>query len=201
MKLLKDTHVITAICYSALGAVLFLYPALALNLVCSGIGIVVLVFGLMKLLSYFKTKTDGLAKQLDLVIGIILSVLGIFILVKPGLIAAMLPFAVGVYIFFDSVLNIRQALELKNVGFERWWSMLVIAVIMVVLGIIMICNPFKTAALTVRVIGAIFFCRGISNIITVWFTEKQVSNYNMNFQSSSQTVIDVEGKIIDDDEM
>ena len=155
----------------------------------------------MKLLSYFKTKTDGLAKQLDLVIGIILSVLGIFILVKPGLIAAMLPFAVGVYIFFDSVLNIRQALELKNVGFERWWSMLVIAVIMVVLGIIMICNPFKTAALTVRVIGAIFFCRGISNIITVWFTEKQVSNYNMNFQSSSQTVIDVEGKIIDDDEM
>ncbi len=201
MKLLKDTHVITAICYIALGAVLFLYPALALNLVCSGIGIVVLVFGLMKLLSYFKTKTDGLAKQLDLVIGIILSVLGIFILVKPGLIAAMLPFAVGVYIFFDSVLNIRQALELKNVGFERWWSMLVIAVIMVVLGIIMICNPFKTAALTVRVIGAIFFCRGISNIITVWFTEKQVSNYNMNFQSSSQTVIDVEGKIIDDDEM
>ena len=201
MKLLKDTHVITAICYIALGAVLFLYPALALNLVCSGIGIVVLVFGLMKLLSYFKTKTDGLAKQLDLVIGIILSVLGIFILVKPGLIAAMLPFAVGVYIFFDSVLNIRQALELKNVGFERWWSMLVVAVIMVVLGIIMICNPFKTAALTVRVIGAIFFCRGISNIITVWFTEKQVSNYNMNFQSSSQTVIDVEGKIIDDDEM
>ena len=201
MKLLKDTHVITAICYIALGAVLFLYPALALNLVCSGIGIVVLVFGLMKLLSYFKTKTDGLAKQLDLVIGIILSVLGIFILVKPGLIAAMLPFAVGVYIFFDSVLNIRQALELKNVGFERWWSMLVIAVIMVVLGIIMICNPFKTAALTVRVIGAIFFCRGISNIITVWFTEKQVSNYNMNFQSSSQTVIDVEGKIIEDDEM
>ena len=98
MKLLKDTHVITAICYIALGAVLFLYPALALNLVCSGIGIVVLVFGLMKLLSYFKTKTDGLAKQLDLVIGIILSVLGIFILVKPGLIAAMLPFAVGVLV-------------------------------------------------------------------------------------------------------
>lgn len=200
MKLWKDTYVVTAICYIALGAVLFLYPALALNLVCSGIGMVVLVFGLMKLLSYFRAKTDGLMKQLDLVIGIILSVLGIFILIKPGLIAAMLPFAVGVYIFFDAVLNIRQALELKHVEYERWWSMLIIAVVMVVIGIIMLCNPFKTAALTVKVVGAIFFCRGISNIITVWFTEKQVSNYNAGGQMPVQDVIDVEGKIIDDED-
>lgn len=199
MKLLKDTYVVTAICYIALGAVLFLYPALALNLVCSGIGMVVLVFGAMKLLSYFRTKNDNLGKQLDLVIGIVLSVLGIFILVSPGVIAAMLPFAVGVYIFFDSVLNIRQALELKNVGFERWWSMLVLAVIMVVIGIIMLCNPFKTAALTVRVVGAIFFLRGISNIITVWFTDKQITSYGAERHSSSQTIIDGDGKIIDDD--
>lgn len=199
MKLLKDTYVVTAICYIALGAVLFLYPALALNLVCSGIGMVVLVFGAMKLLSYFRAKNDNLGKQLDLVIGIVLSVLGIFILVSPGVIAAMLPFAVGVYIFFDSVLNIRQALELKNVGFERWWSMLVLAVIMVVIGIIMLCNPFKTAALTVRVVGAIFFLRGISNIITVWFTDKQITSYGAERHSSSQTIIDGDGKIIDDD--
>lgn len=196
MKLLKNANVITAICYIVLGVILFLYPTMTLRLVCTGIGIIVLIFGLAKLLSYFRTKTEGLAKQLDLIVGIILAVLGIFILVKPGLIAGMLPFAVGVYIFFDSALNIRQAFELKNVGFERWWSMLIIAVVMVVIGIIMMCNPFTTAALTVRVVGAIFFCRGISNIITIWFTEKQVSNYVVD---STKTIIEVEGKIIDDE--
>ena len=36
-------------------------------------------------------------------------------------------------------------------------------------------------------------------MFTVWFTEKQVSNRNAEYQSASQTIIDVEGKIIDDE--
>ncbi|NLL78590.1 MAG: hypothetical protein GX234_02055, partial [Clostridiales bacterium] len=81
---------------------------------------------------------------------------------------------ISVYILFDSFMNLRQALDLKDAGYDKWWSMLILAVIMIILGIIMVFNPFGTVAVMVMFMGGIFLFRGISNIVSILFTNNKI---------------------------
>lgn len=173
VRSIRDSYLITSILYAVLGGVLFFYPAMSLKLVCNLIGILILVYGVIRIVSYLRRQESGFFR-LDLVIGILFVVVGGFLLLRPDIIVSILPITIGIYILFDSLMNLRQALDLKEAGYEKWWCMLILAVIMIVLGLIMIFNPFGTAALTVMVMGGIFIFRGISNIITILFTSRKI---------------------------
>lgn len=172
-KSIRDSYIVTSILYILLGLVLFIYPEMSLKLVCNIIGVIILIYGGIKILSYFRNKDTGFFR-FDLIIGIIFAVIGGFLLLRPDIIISILPVTIGVYVLFDSLTNLRQALDLKDAGYDKWWSMLVLAVIMIVLGLIMIFNPFGTVALMVMFMGGIFLFRGISNIVSILFTNHKI---------------------------
>ena len=174
IRSIRDSYVIASAVYILMGLVLVIYPEMSIKLVCNIIGIVILLYGAIKILSYFRNKDGGLTFRFDLIIGIIFAVIGGFLLLRPDVIVSVLPIIIGVYILFDSLMNLRQAADLKNAGYDKWWSMLLLAVIMIILGVVMILNPFGTVALMVMFIGGIFLFRGASNIVSIIFTNKKI---------------------------
>ena len=59
--------------------------------------------------------------------------------------------------------------ELRAAGYNRWWSLLILALISVVLGAVMLWNPFATVEVLVMAIGVILMVEGILNLAgSIW---------------------------------
>ena len=56
--------------------------------------------------------------------------------------------------------------ELKKYGYDKWWAVLVVALLVFVFGIILLLNPFESLIIFIRILGTFLIIDGISSFIT-----------------------------------
>ena len=151
-------HYISATMYwhfftSCFGIVLLVKPSELTRLFCVFVGIAALLYGGVRLFSYLHRKESESAFQTDLILGVILLVIGIICLVRPRIILSILPFILGIVILLDAV-NIPPALFPPSETFLRQMvGSLILALLLALLGITLIANPFETTILFVQFLG------------------------------------------------
>ena len=77
---------------------------------------------------------------------------------------SIIPVVVGVGVIFNGALNLAQALELRRSGYANWGVSLALAIVTVLLGLIMVFNPFSTMEMLVAAIGGVILYNGLSNL-------------------------------------
>lgn len=169
---MKSTLITMAVIYVVLGLVMLLIPVAVSDFICYIIGALFLVLGAAGILSYIKTRGSSFAGSFTLIISIIFAALGVYILCNPVSFASFIPTVVGIMLVVDSVTKFQSAFELKKSGYNKWWEMLLVALIIVTLGFVLIFNPFKTVELFIRVIGALLIFDGLSNLFTIYSYSK-----------------------------
>lgn len=162
---------IFSVLFIVIGFILAKNPESAIRTVCYAIGGVTLLFGIIKIFLYLKNKSNGFISFFDLTGGIISCAIGLFLLFSPDTVISIIPFIVGIIIFLNSITKIRQAIELSSAGYNKWWLMLLVALLTASLGALIMFNPFNTVATLVRVIGIIFIIDGIISVISYIFTD------------------------------
>ena len=85
--------------------------------------------------------------------GVILLVIGIICLVRPRIILSILPFILGIVILLDAVNILQRSFRLRKLSYDRWWVALILALLLALLGITLIANPFETTILFVQFLG------------------------------------------------
>ena len=163
VKGIRNSLLTTAILYVALGVVLMLFPDKALKLGCGLIGLVTLGYGVVRIVSYMRGGSAQ-SQRFQLFAGVALGVVGVFLLVCPQFLVSLIPMALGVYILVDSIADIKQALDLKALGFTRWWVSLLAALLLGGFGIVMILQPFSLVSHLVMFIGVGFVLDGVSTL-------------------------------------
>lgn len=161
------------ICYIAVSAVLcvlgllmILKPAFSMTFIGIFCGILMIVFGAVKLAGFFSRDLYRLAFQYDLVSGILLMVLGAILLVRPAGFMNFAGVAIGIFVLGDGLFKLQTAFDAKQFGIRRWWAILIPAVLCVVFGAVLVFVPYGGKALTV-VMGIDLFFEGVLNICTV----------------------------------
>ena len=96
-------------------------------------------------------------------------VIGILYIVFAALIARVLmsiiPILLGIIIAVNGIIKLQYSLEIKkNIPDSRWQLMLLAAVIMLVVGVVILLNPFKTNNLIIRIIGGILVFESIFDL-------------------------------------
>jgi len=164
LKSIRNSLVFTSVLYVILGVVLMVFPTTALNLSCTLIGIVTLAYGAVRIVSYVR---DGgsYSNRFDLFFGVVLAASGVFLLICPQFIVSLIPIALGIYILVDSFTAMKKALDMKALGFEKWWVSFLAAVLLAAFGAVMIVNPFGTLASLVVFIGAGFVFDGVYTLV------------------------------------
>lgn len=157
--------------YVFIGFILAKYPESAIRTVCYIIGSVTLLYGLIKIILYFRKKSQGFTAMFDLSGGIVSCAVGIFLLLSPETVISIVPIIVGIIILFHSILKIKHAIDLSKVNYAKWWVMLFVALLTAALGALIIFNPFDTVAALIRAIGIIFIIDGIISLISYIFTD------------------------------
>lgn len=177
MKQLKTNMLVMSALYLALGIVLLGWPQTVLNVICYVVGGLVALGGVMQLVRFFAARERMLLAPLSLVLGLVCLGLGLFLIVRSDVVQTVLPIVFGLFVVFDSVVRVQNALELRRCGHPRWWSLLALALLSVVLGAVMIANPFGAISTLVKAIGLVLCLEGALNLGSILYTSRAVRRY------------------------
>lgn len=178
MKNLKWNLILMSLLYIGLGIFLLLGPGMALNIVCYALGGVVLACAAVQLVRYFTAERGLFQSQLTLIFGLVCLGLGVFLLIRSDIVVRILPVVFGLFVLFDSLGRVQNALELRRCGYSNWKVFLTLALLSVVLGVVMILNPFATMELLVMAIGVILVVEGAINLLGGLYTALAVRRFN-----------------------
>lgn len=198
IKNLKRSYNWISLGYVILGAVFLFWPELSLMTLCYAFGTLTIVYGIVHLITYFVRDRMISVFRYDMVIGIIAVILGILILIRPQYIINILPILLGLFIILSSIMKIQNAVDLKRVGYPKWWLILIFAFISIALGLILIWNPFAAAATLMMFIGASLCIDGIMSLWSMFCLSRNVKKVKkaMDEMDEWNSMERVEGDVI-----
>lgn len=171
LKYIRNSLVFTSVLYTLLGVVLIAAPGSALKWACFLIGAVTLCYGAVRVIAYWKDGSTY-SQRFDLFLGVVLILLGLFLLISPKFIVSIIPVALGIYILVDSVSAIKRSLDMKALGFGKWWGSFIAALVLAVFGAVMVLNPFGTVETLVVFVGISFVFDGVSTLVNTIMADR-----------------------------
>ena len=176
MKMLKELKweaILTGVLYILLGIVALVVPETMQKTLGYVIGIVLIVAGLISIICYLLRDARENYYHNEFVFGLVGMVVGAAVLYKVEVIISLIPFILGILVLFSGCSKLQDAIDLKRLGYGSWIGMLVVAVINIILGIVLICNPFQAAIVLFRVLGVGLIISGVSDCFsTIYFARK-----------------------------
>lgn len=163
MKKFYSNQSVFTIIYLILGVILLIHPMAVGKLVCYTIGILSLCYGLWRIYGYWKIREMAGFFQIDLITGVILAVLGVIALSRPSLLLSILPLILGLIILMDGLVTLNKALNLRKMDY-RWKYLLSWSLVVMILGIVLVINPFGSALLMMRFLGAALIVDGAAEL-------------------------------------
>ena len=176
-KKLKWNLILMSVLYLGLGAFLLLVPGTALNVVCYALGAVVLACAVVQLVRYFAVERGVFQSQLTLVSGLVCLGLGAFLIIRSDIVVRILPIVFGLFVIFDSLGRIQNALELRRCQYSSWKGFLLLALLSIALGVVMIVDPFGAMETLVMAIGIILIVEGALNLLSALYTAIAVRRF------------------------
>ena len=150
----KASKIISKIVMAVIGVVLIAFPGTALVSLIRFIGIAILLIGLFGIINFIVSPVKGVITSLLFGGAVILALLSLLPIIKPELIIAIFPIAVGIVILVNGIGNVFEAISMKAM-LKGWFVPLILSLLTVVAGCLIIANPFATTDMLVRVVGII----------------------------------------------
>lgn len=162
VKVFHKSMVILSVCYIIAGIILLFWPDMSMDLFCKGLGIGMLVLGLTHIIIYFTKDHMRNIMQMDLVIGVVCAAFGAFLLIHPDFVEMAMPFAVGILLMIGAILKLQNSIDMKRLEMAYWKWILGSAVLMLLMGAVLIYNPFSGRGLLIYIGVALILDGGIN---------------------------------------
>ena len=145
----------------AFGILLVAWPDATINIIGNILGVIFIVSGIYKIISFFIARGQYDMFNDDLLIGTVALLIGIAIMIMGEGIANVFRIIIGIWIIYESLTRINAAIKLHAAGISAWCYELILALIMMVAGVFI---TFNTGAV-VQLIGAMMIASGIMSIV------------------------------------
>ena len=165
IKSFRRTFLLIAALYLACGISLLVWPAQSGLVICYVFGGISLLYGAVQIIRYCCNAAVSIFRY-ELVTGILCCAFGLFVILRADMVLAVLPFVFGCAIVFDSVMTLQNAIDLRRLGFSRWWLILLLAGVTGAFGVLLFFEPFAALAM-VRFIGAVLVLDGCADLVSV----------------------------------
>ena len=169
-KIRKDV-VLSSIVYLVLGLILLFKPGTALVTIVDILAIMIAVMGVVSLVTYF-TRKDTVASG-GMIKGVMYLILAAVLHFGAGFIISIIPFIMGVLVIISGIVKLQEAMDMMKVKVNGYVPMLLISIMSLVFGLVILLNPFATAALLFRIIGIALIYNAVSDLLTVFYFSKK----------------------------
>ena len=110
---MKLSFLLAAVLYIILGLILLIWPGVSATVFCYAFGGILLIYGVVTIVSFFLRDSRQGSFVFELFLGIVAAALGLLFLLRPVIVASVLPVILGLFIVVDGLVNLKRALELR----------------------------------------------------------------------------------------
>lgn len=162
---------LTALLTIIMGIVLLLLPNATNKVVGIIVGIIFLIEGINSVYKYFHREGAKLY-NLNLIFGVLYALLGVVIILYPFTEVEFVTVCLGIYMIINGASKVNYALWLKRGNEESWLITLATGILIAIVGILVIFNPFASLTLT-KLAGAFLIITGILDFMdTILFRNR-----------------------------
>ena len=163
----------------AAGIAVFVFPMESYVALSILIGILMLAVGAAQLIVAL-TSGNYLAMRGYMVVGGIIDVLlGLFLCIYPGVTFALLPVMLGIWMMYHSFMMISFGGDLETFNIGGSTSVVVGGILLLLLSIMVLANPFSAGVATVVVIAGLGLI--VLGLLLCWLALK-LKNIHLNFE-------------------
>ncbi len=169
LRTYKRDRYILGIVAIFVGLLFLLWPGQFLSMLAQCVGALLVVSGLVALIMYFTNQERALIGGALVVIGIIIGVIGIWIILHPEVLVGLAPKIIGLILIFSGMTGIGETVTLIRLDYDFWWLTLLLTSITIAVGVVLFVRPMEVASLFARIVGLTFLYDGITSI---WITSR-----------------------------
>ncbi|MCR5655383.1 MAG: DUF308 domain-containing protein [Lachnospiraceae bacterium] len=142
-----------ALVYLIMGIAFVAKPDVTFHVIVYILAVTLLVLGVFKIAAYVIAKPNGFAGNNGLSTGLIASILGVFMLIKPDVLESIIGTLLGFAVIIGGIIALQTAIDLRTFRHPQWGAILVISLIVTILGIVSVAVPFSATKTLIMLIG------------------------------------------------
>ena len=139
----------------AAGICIFVFPVESYVTLSIMFGVLMLLVGAGQLVIASTSGNYLMMKGYFMVGGILDLILGIFLCVYPGVTLVVLPFMMGLWLMYHSFMLISFGGDMDTFKISGSGSMVILGILILVLSIFVLLNPFSAGVVTVLVVAGV----------------------------------------------
>lgn len=169
--------ILVSILLIILGVFLIVEPDKIVATLLRIMGIFALIMGAFDITSYFFSKNnEGKLFDYGLFKGVLEITMGILFVFKYDSLITIFYMILGIIIIFINLFKLQTSLNLKELNYDKYTTGAVIAGLSIILGVVIVLNPFETSNLVIILSGGVLVVSEIANIIYSLMILKHIKN-------------------------
>ena len=160
---MKNKELITPITMIVLGIILLFIPGTIITTVIQVFGVAIIVLAVISLINTFKNNSPSG----EIIYEVLEGILGLVFILNPEVIAGIIPLVLGIWITVKSIIKLRLSYLVKSSN-TNYLKLLIVNIVTLIIGIVLIINPFKGAEALLRIIAGTIIFYSILDIIEIF---------------------------------
>ncbi len=180
---LQKAWIFSSLLSIVLGIILLFFPSITIQVVCYLLGGLAILYGIGRVIRYAR-QGEAYPELFrgDLMIGLFLIAIGLFIVFRIEFVAGFIPVIFGIALLASGIGGVQRSMDAKRAGYERWVALLLLAALTIALGLVLVLNPFASAQVAVAVIGASLIYDGLTDVLTILLVGKRIDEWKKNLR-------------------
>lgn len=160
-KKVSVASILTSIAIGILGLIILFNPNETIALLSLILGIIIMIIGIGKIISYIILRKESNFSNYDLIYGIIAIVISIIMLANANAFATIVRVIIGIWIAYTGIMKLIYALNLKSLSSSSWIAVMIMAIITIIAGVYIAIDP----SILIMVFGVILIAYAVIDII------------------------------------
>ena len=153
--------ILTSIAIGILGLIILFNPNETIALLSLILGIIIMIIGIGKIISYIILRKESNFSNYDLIYGIIAIVISIIMLANANAFATIVRVIIGIWIAYTGIMKLIYALNLKSLSSSSWIAVMIMAIITIIAGVYIAID----SSILIMVFGVILIAYAVIDII------------------------------------
>ena len=160
-KKVSVASILTSIAIGILGLIILFNPNETIALLSLILGIIIMIIGIGKIISYIILRKESNFSNYDLIYGIIAIVISIIMLANANAFATIVRVIIGIWIAYTGIMKLIYALNLKSLSSSFWIAVMIMAIITIIAGVYIAID----SSILIMVFGVILIAYAVIDII------------------------------------
>lgn len=160
-KKVSVASILTSIAIGILGLIILFNPNETIALLSLILGIIIMIIGIGKIISYIILRKESNFSNYDLIYGIIAIVISIIMLANANAFATIVRVIIGIWIAYTGIIKLIYALNLKSLSSSSWFAVMIMAIITIIAGVYIAID----SSILIMVFGVILIAYAVIDII------------------------------------